>query len=228
MTQKERQERSKEEIYQAALEEFGTFGYDQVNMERICGKHGISKGMMYHYYSNKDDLFLSCVKRTFTDLKAYIEQEMETAQGKNTLDTVKNYFLTREYFFQFHPKQKVIFENAMIRPPKHLAEQIQQLRAPIREMNRKFLSQFVARMALRPGLDYEKATRYLETMGSSFQNSLAYYQGENTEQDLHSMLEMVEDLLDMILFGVLQQVDGPSSPAPNREPPAGSGRNECR
>ena len=37
----------------AALEEFGTYGYDKVNMERICGNHGISKGMMYHYYSNK-------------------------------------------------------------------------------------------------------------------------------------------------------------------------------
>ena len=48
MTQKERQERSREEIYRAALEEFGTCGYDRVNMERICGNHGISKGMMYH------------------------------------------------------------------------------------------------------------------------------------------------------------------------------------
>lgn len=61
MTQKERQERSRKEIYQAALEEFGTYGYDKVNMERICGNHGISKGMMYHYYSNKDELFLLCV-----------------------------------------------------------------------------------------------------------------------------------------------------------------------
>ena len=45
MTQKERQERSRKEIYQAALEEFGTYGYDKVNMERICGNHGISKGV---------------------------------------------------------------------------------------------------------------------------------------------------------------------------------------
>ena len=57
MTQKERQERSRKEIYQAALEEFGTYGYDKVNMERICGNHGISKGMMYHYYSNKTSCF---------------------------------------------------------------------------------------------------------------------------------------------------------------------------
>ena len=46
MTQKERREHSRGEIYRAALEEFGTNGYDQVNMERICGNHGITKGMM--------------------------------------------------------------------------------------------------------------------------------------------------------------------------------------
>ena len=68
MTQKERQERSRKEIYQAALEEFGTYGYDKVNMERICGNHGISKGMMYHYYSGKDDLFLLCAREIFQAL----------------------------------------------------------------------------------------------------------------------------------------------------------------
>ena len=46
MTQKERQDRIREGIYLAALEEFGTLGYERVNMERICGQHGISKGMM--------------------------------------------------------------------------------------------------------------------------------------------------------------------------------------
>ena len=81
MTQKERQERSRKEIYQAALEEFGTYGYDKVNMERICGNHGISKGMMYHYYSNKDELFLLCVERTFQELRAHVERDMAHLSG---------------------------------------------------------------------------------------------------------------------------------------------------
>ena len=100
MTQKERQERSREEIYQAALEEFGTSGYDKVNMERICGNHGISKGMMYHYYSSKDALFLLCVERTFAELKDYVEQHAELLDGQDTLNDIREYFLIREHFFQ--------------------------------------------------------------------------------------------------------------------------------
>ena len=155
MTQKERQERSREEIYQAALEEFGTSGYDNVNMERICGNHGISKGMMYHYYSSKDALFLLCVERTFAELKDYVEQHAELLDGQDTLNDIREYFLIREHFFQQNPREKMIFETAMLRPPKLLAEQIHQLRAPIRSMNREFLRRLVGKMPLRPGLDQE-------------------------------------------------------------------------
>lgn len=93
MTQKERQERSRKEIYQAALEEFGTYGYDKVNMERICGNHGISKGMMYHYYSNKDELFLLCVERTFQELRAHVERDMAHLSGEDTAAAVKDFFM---------------------------------------------------------------------------------------------------------------------------------------
>ena len=76
MKQQERQERSRREIFQAAMEEFGAHGYDKVSMENLCTRHGISKGMMYHYYSNKDELFLLCVQDVFQNLKAQIEQEI--------------------------------------------------------------------------------------------------------------------------------------------------------
>lgn len=109
MTQKERQERSRKEIYQAALEEFGTYGYDKVNMERICGNHGISKGMMYHYYSNKDELFLLCVERTFQELRAHVERDMAHLSGEDTAAAVKDFFMIRECFFQLHPQQKLVF-----------------------------------------------------------------------------------------------------------------------
>ena len=106
MTQKERQERSREEIYQAALEEFGTSGYDNVNMERICGNHGISKGMMYHYYSSKDALFLLCVERTFAELKDYVEQHAELLDGQDTLNDIREYFLIREHLFPAEPQRE--------------------------------------------------------------------------------------------------------------------------
>lgn len=76
MTQKERQARSKNAIFLAAMEEFGSHDYDAVTMDSICMNHSISKGMMYHYYSNKDDLFLLCVRDLFEALTKQLESEM--------------------------------------------------------------------------------------------------------------------------------------------------------
>ena len=56
-----------------------------------------------------------------------------------------------------HPKERMIFEEALLRPPKHLVEQIQELRGPIRELNRQFIRQLVKKMPLRPEVDSQMA-----------------------------------------------------------------------
>ena len=215
MTQKERQERSREEICQAALEEFGVLGYDKVSIERICGQHGISKGMMYHYYANKDELFLVCVERTFANLKIYIERNTSELAGQNVLEEIKNFFMIRERYFQLYPGQKVIFEDAILRPPKHLAEQIQKLRGPIREVNREFICQLIKKMPLRPEVDPQKAARYLESVEYFFQSVMQKYQDDRATEDLHTVFETAGEMLDMFLFGILRQSEAEGQSRPN-------------
>lgn len=207
MTQKERQERSKEEIYQAAMEEFGTRGYDGVNMEHICSGHGISKGMMYHYYSSKDELFLLCADRTFRELTNYVEQGMDALEELDIPEAIKGFFMLREGFFQTRPKEKMVFESAMLRPPRHLNEQIQSLRAPIRQLNRKFIERLVDRMPLRQELEPDRVSSYLAGIEPFFQDILNSFQDKHPPQDLHAMLEASGELLNMLLFGVLRQTE---------------------
>lgn len=205
MKQKERQERSKQKIIQAAIEEFGQKGYEKVTIERICSNHAISKGMMYHYYSHKDELFLLCVQKTFEALKSYIEQNIEDLFQQNTFDAIRNYFLMREYFFESYPQYKLIFETAVIYPPKHLSQQIQVLHQPIMDMNCHFLESIISRMPLRLDLSTEKVTCYLQSIEPILHSIINRYQTEETAQDLHSMLEVTQEVLNMILFGVIQQ-----------------------
>lgn len=205
MTHQERKAHSRAEILRAAMEEFGSRDYNQVNMEAICKNHGISKGMMYHYYSNKDELFLLCVQETFEALKAYVEQNMVPPGAEDPLQHIQNYFMIREAFFQLYPRQKKVFENALLRAPEHLKEDIRALREPIRQLNLNFLEQLTSAIPLRPGLDQKLATHYLESIEPLFRDVLFRFQAEKESQDLHTLLETVTEVLDMFLFGVLQQ-----------------------
>ena len=145
------------------------------------------------------------MERAFADLKAHVERDMEELAGQKLVDTIKNFFMIREYYFQLHPKQKVIFEDAMLHPPRHLVEQIQALRGPVREMNRQFIRQLVARMPLRPEVEPGKAARYLESVEFFFQSVMRKYQGGHGGEDLHTMFETAGEMLDMVLFGILRQ-----------------------
>ena len=84
-------------------------------------------------------------------------------------------------------------------------EQIQALRAPIRQLNREFIERLAARMPLRSGMEPEKVSGYLAAIEPFFQDILNSAQGKCPAQDLHAMLEASGKLLDMILFGVLRQ-----------------------
>ena len=205
MKQQERQKKSKEKILQAAITEFSASGYDKVTMENICTRHGISKGMMYHYYSGKDDLFLLCVQNMYQMMQQYLEENMAEPEKKDALHALKEFWMLRESFFGEHPPFKNIFENALLRTPPHLFEKIEEIRGPIEALNRQFLHRTIGKIELRENLKKENVSIYLEAMESVFWKLVEQYRREQRISDVHSLMEAAGELWDMVLLGVVRQ-----------------------
>ena len=72
MNQSEKTELTVLRIMQAALEEFGTGGYAAGTMNNIC-KRGINKGLIYHNFKDKDELYLACLRQSCGKLMDLIE-----------------------------------------------------------------------------------------------------------------------------------------------------------
>lgn len=53
----------KEQILEAGIEEFAAKGYENANINVIAKNAGISIGLMYKYFSTKEDLFVTCLQR---------------------------------------------------------------------------------------------------------------------------------------------------------------------
>ena len=205
MKQQERQKKSKEKILQAAITEFSASGYDKVTMENICTRHGISKGMMYHYYSGKEDLFLLCVQNMYQMMQQYLEENMAELEKKDALHALKEFWMLRESFFGEHPPFKNIFENALLRTPPHLFEKIEEIRGPIEALNRQFLHRTIGKIELRENLKKENVSIYLEAMESVFWKLVEQYRREQRISDVHSLMEAARELWDMVLLGVVRQ-----------------------
>lgn len=57
-------DKRKEEILEAALEEFSQKGYSGTKISDIIKRAGISQGLLYHYYKSKDELYLAVIEKS--------------------------------------------------------------------------------------------------------------------------------------------------------------------
>ena len=68
----------KEKILEVGIEEFSSKGYENANINVIAKNAGISIGLMYKYFSTKEDLFLTCIHRGCKILDDSLEEIMKS------------------------------------------------------------------------------------------------------------------------------------------------------
>ena len=67
---------TKSKILSSAITEFALHGYEAASLNVICRNGGISKGIIYHYFDSKEDLYICCVSECFEKLTEYLKQNM--------------------------------------------------------------------------------------------------------------------------------------------------------
>ena len=75
---------TREDIVRVSFELFGRHGFDGVSIDRIARAASLSKGALYWYFRNKEDLFLECLKRLRKLLIAHIYSPMATSEDPRT------------------------------------------------------------------------------------------------------------------------------------------------
>lgn len=68
----------REKILDVGIDEFAQNGYEKANINVIAQKAGISIGLMYKYFSTKEDLFITCVNHGMEILDATLNSIMQS------------------------------------------------------------------------------------------------------------------------------------------------------
>ena len=101
-------EKNKEKlILDAAIALFTTQGFTATRMEDVSKKAGISKGLTYFYYKNKEDLFMALTKKAFEQLKDEFRDALR-AKGKTGLEMLTDLV---QRIWQFSKKHPVYYQS---------------------------------------------------------------------------------------------------------------------
>ncbi|MEG0369046.1 MAG: TetR/AcrR family transcriptional regulator [Hungatella sp.] len=202
MKRDEKNLRSRRKILDSAFCEFGEHGYGLSSVNTICTAGDISKGILYHYFKDKDELYLVCVAELFDSLAAYLAQELSDASGTKAM-RLERYFDARLRFFHEHPLYHKLFCDVVIAPPPHLAAGIAEIKSDFDTLNISVLTELLREVKLCPDVTIESAVETFR-LYQDFIN--ARYQMEPSGTiDPQQREETCRLSLRILLYGVVER-----------------------
>lgn len=203
MKREEKNALARQRILDAALEEFSSRGYESASLNTICAEKGISKGIIYHHFKDKDELYLLCVENCFHAITEALQQTAEALQG-SAQQRLQVYFDARLRFFAEHPQYLGIFANAAFNPPAALLTKIAERRKGFDELNISVLTALLESIPLREGLSVhavvEDFRMYMDYFNIRFKT--VYRENTSLQEILQKHEERCHQQLDILLYGV--------------------------
>ena len=203
-----------EQILEAGISEFAEYGLQKASMNAIAQRAGISVGVLYKYYENKDAFFDACVERCMASLNQFLQQLC--AQKKKPLDYAQEFVNEVQQFSSRHRDHiRLYFEATRTADPEQaakLAHKLEQIRA---QLYIKIISQAQASGDVRSDLDPRMFAFFFDNLLITMQLSyccpyyrerLKLYADRDTPDDSHIASQLLKFLESAF---TLEQADIP-------------------
>lgn len=196
MKQAEKTQSTIAKILAAALEEFGSNGYSGGTINNIC-KKGITKGLIYHNFKDKDELYLACVKLSCQKLVAMVEENDCSSDQLRYMDV-------RMQFFKGWPNESHVFFEAILQPQENLRHRIQEILQPLEDINEKIYRSVVSHITLRDGVTEEDAIEYFRQIQRMFNGyfSSSAYRNVALDDQIQEHETNISKLYNFIIYGI--------------------------
>ena len=199
---KEAAENTQRELLDAALTTFGQKGYEATRLEDIARRAGVTRGAIYHHFSNKADLYKALVEQASGQGKVLIQKAV--SKGGTFEDIVSRIFIS--YFALLeddnHFRDVVILTLSNMEVSndlKDLARRRYEEARVLVENIAGFFNIAISSGQLRSDLDPEVAARAL----IAYQNGLTMLWLANT--DVFSIKASAQVLTDVFLKGIVSK-----------------------
>lgn len=203
MKREEKNILTKRKILDSAIIEFGKSNYTDTSINAIAKRGDMSKGIIYHYFKDKDDLYLACIKECFSKVIEFFEdREIEI---KNIEKDIKKYVEIRYEFFKENTDFNNIFINALLHPPKHLVKEIEEIKIEFDEYNINYYKRVLANVKFRKNISMEDAIEYFTMFQESFNNYFKGKKYDSSDELFHEHEKKLDRMLNIMLYGIIEE-----------------------
>lgn len=189
---------TQERIIEAALFEFSQKGYKAFGINELCKNHKISKGVLYHNFAGKTELYLACVRESFHKAVSMIRGE------SGEVPSLADYVERRHRFSKDFPHHSHIFFEAWLMTPAEIAEEVAKEKAVFEDLNRQVSEKLLAESTLKDHISQEQAMDYLTFIQQLFRSYYLTASGSAESPSLASQYERdLNKVLHLMIYGIL-------------------------
>lgn len=207
----------KEAVLRAAIEEFSQKSYVEVKTDVIVKKCGISKGLLFHYYGSKKELYLQCLNRALQTLTKKMQPSQDMEPTQNTETSLENFY--HILFMVMDQKIRLCMECGAETHFVNMASR--ETAAEVEEEKNRIIGKYMAQVYLESEAVMKKAVKALPMKKNKDDGKIAeglslycktiinkyliVYQ--NTPDDFFENIETVKaeikEYIDIMLYGIL-------------------------
>lgn len=169
-------EERKQKILEVGIEEFASKGYENANINVIAKNAEISIGLMYKYFSTKEDLFITCIQRGMEILDNTVDDILQNnekliVKAEQLIRAICNHSKTNANYIKLYNEITSIKDEALA---SALATEIE---ADTSKKYVKCITDALAKEDVRLDLDPRLFAFFLDNLLTSLQFSFSceYY-----------------------------------------------------
>lgn len=189
----------KERIINIALEEFAQNGYQSASTNVICKKAKVSKGLLYHYYGSKENLYLSVLRYFIDKFKESITIHIKDSNKKG-IDYISDYFNAKFKFFGENPHYSKLVLNLLL---NNNIEGAEILANEFQDYNNVLLYEIIKNIDFNPKFNRNKAFELIVMIGSKLEEK---HMKDIESKDKHIVIEEFRKdhkiMLEMVFEGI--------------------------
>ncbi len=146
-------EATKRSILDAAIAEFSTYGLGGARVDRIAARADANKRMLYHYFGNKDDLFLAALEETYADIRK-AEQKLDL-ENVDPVESIRRLVLFTWDYYRENPHFLSMLNSENLHKAVHIkrSKRVQLMHFPFVEMLRRIIEKGQQRGDFRNAVD---------------------------------------------------------------------------
>nr|WP_245005293.1 TetR/AcrR family transcriptional regulator [Parageobacillus caldoxylosilyticus] len=202
----------KDLIIKVAIEEFVKNGYEKASTDVITKRAGISKGLLFHYFRSKKNLYLYLVNYVKDFLTEIAMEELKKIQSDDFFERIKEIVLLKQKLTVQYLQETQFITDAFINPPVAVKEEMEEIIKKYYEayqedflLEHVYIKDLIQTEKLREDISVDTVIRMTMLIAEQLSNKyMAIYKNKQMDvmSGVESLIRELNEYLKIMKYGI--------------------------